>query len=210
MRRLRGSQQRAQSLADALDWLEDGVLTLGEDGRILHANAAAEAILRRHDGVQAKSGSLDFTSAEARVAYERALRSLADVNTDPASTGVLDFVAGHRDGRAPYLISLRPLAVAGPGQAAALLFLRDPLRTSQISIHLLQSAFDLTPAESRLAAALIEGVSPGEYARQHRLSANTAYVHLRNIKAKCGENRMVALIRRLHAAAAPARLTGET
>ena len=91
----------------------------------------------------------------------------------------------------------------------ALLFMRDPLRSGQISTHLLRSAFHLTAAEARLAAALVDGVSPGEYARRHQLSANTAYVHLRNIKAKCGESRMVALIRLLHGAAASARLAGQ-
>ena len=205
MRRLEGRQADARSLADALEWIEDGVLTLGRDGQVLRANAAAETMLRQGDGVQTKTGAIDFTSTEARNAFLRALRSLDRVATDPSRPGRLDFLVGRPDSDTPYVVSLRPVSSDGTGLAKALMFIRDPLRSSRASTFLLRRAFGLTAAQANLAAALVDGLTPDAYAVEQGLSRNTVYAHLRAIKAKCGEGRLVALIRRFQTAVTPAR-----
>jgi DNA-binding CsgD family transcriptional regulator len=50
------------------------------------------------------------------------------------------------------------------------------------------------------------GMSPGDYAREHAVSVNTVYTHLRRIKEKTGCHRMAELIRRLNDLQVPLRL----
>lgn len=58
--------------------------------------------------------------------------------------------------------------------------------------------FGLTPAEARLALALLAGASVSEHAGQAGISRNTAYTHYARLKAKLGCRRQAALVARLH------------
>ena len=49
------------------------------------------------------------------------------------------------------------------------------------------------------------GTAPSDYARQHLISLNTVYTHLRRIKDKTGCKRMPELIRRLNDLQLPLR-----
>jgi DNA-binding CsgD family transcriptional regulator len=49
-----------------------------------------------------------------------------------------------------------------------------------------------------LARALQAGVPLGAYVRQHAVSLNTVYTHLRRIKEKTGCRHMIELIRRMN------------
>lgn len=55
----------------------------------------------------------------------------------------------------------------------------------------------LTPAEARLAAALVAGTSPAAFARRHGLTVNTVKSQLRAIFRKTGTHRQAELVRLL-------------
>ena len=57
--------------------------------------------------------------------------------------------------------------------------------------------FGLTPAETRLAAHLLNGGTPASYAVERRLSPHTVRNQLRSIYAKTDTNRQVALLQLL-------------
>lgn len=57
--------------------------------------------------------------------------------------------------------------------------------------------FGLTPAETRLAAHLLSGGTPANFAAQRRLSPHTVRNHLRSIYGKTNTNRQVSLLQLL-------------
>jgi DNA-binding CsgD family transcriptional regulator len=60
-----------------------------------------------------------------------------------------------------------------------------------------EKRFDLTPAETRLAAHLLNGGTPATYAAKQSLSPHTVRNHLRSIYAKTNTNRQVVLLQLL-------------
>jgi DNA-binding CsgD family transcriptional regulator len=200
--RLREATGALRSLESALDWLTEGVALLGLDGKVLHANEALQAIVRRRDGIRLDRQVIEFGDLQARNALEQAIgaiRRLAD--GDAGTTLLADFLVARSDGP-PYVVSVRPLATKGSSRsssrAVAIVFLRDPLSRNHSGANLLRTAFGLTPAEADLAQALQSGIPLGRYAEQRSVSLNTVYTHLRGIKAKTSSSRMTELIRKLN------------
>jgi len=206
-RRLRSAARSRHMLEEAFDWLSDGVLIIGEDGRVLFANIAARDIAGRGEGVRIMRGQLDFWVSAATGSYERALASVMRLrlglgNLAPAE----DFHVPDPSGTAAYLVSVRPLNVPSDGLrrdgALALVFIRAVARNREGRL-LAREVFGLTEAEGDLAQALVNGVALRQYADRKRLSMNTIYTHLRHIKAKTGSQRMSELVGKLSAHAAP-------
>ena len=61
-------------------------------------------------------------------------------------------------------------------------------------VELLQSLFDLTPAESRLARSVAEGEPIDAIARRAQISRNTARSHLQRVLSKTGCRRQAELV----------------
>lgn len=202
-RRLGALARQATRLADALDWLAEGVVMLGRDGRARYVNAAAEAILAANDGFALRQGFVEFASAGAAVSLAGALAAIARLRGGEAAMAAnADFVAERPSGAPPLTISLRPFVapesgVAGAEDALAMLFVRDPSMRSGADADLMRRAFSLTPAEADVAEALRSGQSADDYARRRGLSPNTVYTHVQRLKAKTGCARLPALIRKL-------------
>ncbi len=81
--------------------------------------------------------------------------------------------------------------------AIAILFVRDPLGRNAAATRMLRALYGLTEAEANLAQALQAGVLLADYAREHAVTLNTVYTHLRRIKDKTGYSRIAALTRKL-------------
>jgi DNA-binding CsgD family transcriptional regulator len=81
----------------------------------------------------------------------------------------------------------------------------DPIKRATYDPSLMREIFGFTGAEANLAAGLQVGLSLGDYARQHALSLNTIYAHLRRIKDKTGCRKVPELIRRLNDLTLPSR-----
>jgi DNA-binding CsgD family transcriptional regulator len=69
--------------------------------------------------------------------------------------------------------------------------------TAQTDAVAWEKRFELTPAETRLAAHLLNGGTPATYASSRGLSPHTVRNHLRSIYAKTNTNRQVALLQLL-------------
>lgn len=209
-RRLKGAGEARHSLEHALDWLADGVALVRSDGGLVYANEAFQAIVRRHDGIRVRRGVLDIVAAGARTRFEKAIANICRVQGGDAVFPVLaDFPIPRAGGAPPYLLSVRPLAQTervAKASAVAMVFIRDPSSRNTAALRMLREVFGLTEAEASLAQALQRGVVPGAYARDHAVSLNTIYTHLRRIKEKTGCRRMAELIRRLNDLQVPLRL----
>jgi DNA-binding CsgD family transcriptional regulator/PAS domain-containing protein len=201
-RRLKGAGETRHALERALDWLADGVALVRTDGKVVYANEAFQAIARRGDGIAIRRGVVDIAAAETRARFEAAVAEAArlrggDVRRHPMA----DFAAPRSSGAPPYLIAVRPLMDRNgraAEEAAAIVFVHDPLGRNAAAMRLLRDVFGFTESEANLAQALQKGIPPGDYARSRAVSLNTVYTHLRRIKEKTGSKRMAEVIRRLN------------
>ena len=197
-RRLAALADQRDAMESALDWLADGVFMLAADGRVRYANAAAQTILRRGDGLGVRNGELSFRSPDAAARFGKARNAIRRMKELDARTAArADFSIERGIDLPPLAVSLRPFPAARDG-AAILMFVYHPLVPAGGVATVAREAFGLTAAEADLAEALCAGVSPDDHARRRGLSRNTIYTHLRRIKEKTGCSRLVELIRKLN------------
>lgn len=168
----------------------EAVALLGEDGRVLRATAAFDALLPG-DRWSALPGE------RARIAAAIA-RATARTAPQPAA------VRFCRGSGAALILIARPipwptrLLHAPAGVAIATLV--DPTHRPAPATPLWREAFDLTPAEAELAALLMGGHSLESAAAARDCRPATLRVHLRHVFAKTGVSRqsdLVALLARM-------------
>lgn len=209
--RLKGASDRSNLLENAVEWLTDGVALLRADSKIVYANDAMLSFAQRGDGIQIVDGILELAGHEARRNFDAALGAitrLGDASADAQST---DFPV-IRAGEAPaYVVSVRPLARARNrimhGDADVMVLVRDPLSPHEPRTEVLQELFKLTNAEAHLARALCNGVTTRAYATGRRVSLNTVYSHLKQIREKTGCRSVPELIRKFGEWNVPLRLS---
>lgn len=170
-----------------------GLLTLWvrRDGTVTLANAAAEALLRKGDGLLTRGGVL--TASDHRDA--EALRAMLASGGPGRSAAI-----GRPSGARPLVLLL---ASAPPAWGADLtIYVFDPeLQAAPVGVAL-EQAYGLTLAEARLALALAEGLTPQEAADELGVRISTVRTQLASIFAKTGTRRqseLVALVARLMA-----------
>jgi DNA-binding CsgD family transcriptional regulator len=147
-------------------------------------------------------------AGEARARFAAAAAAIARLRSSDPQTST-DFVAARSSGKAPYVVSVRPLLEsesAGAQRKAAVVFIHDPRGHNAAAAATLRDIFGFTEAEASLAQALQAGVPLGEYANSRQLSLHTVYTHLRRIKEKTGCHRMTELIRKFDNLQVPLRL----
>ncbi len=174
-----------------IDHHPSALFVVYDGGRIIEMNAAAERLLSGSDVLRAENGRL-----------------VAGAPTDAAPLGALLMAAADTEAPAPeqrlligaaqaghgHLVTAFPLPNAGPKTGQMVLrvtsLFADPPESTD-----LQQVFRLTPAESRLAQALLKGKTLGEMVEEFGVSMPTLRVQVRSVFRKCGVNRQVDLVR---------------
>ena len=111
-----------------------------------------------------------------------------------------------RPGVGSLLLSLSPIAAGRRTKtgAVAIIFARQ-LKQRMAAGRLLSQTCRLTAAEADLAQALQNGHSLVGWARRRKVSVNTVYTQLRELKKKIGAHRLPELIRKLNDMELPVR-----
>lgn len=99
---------------------------------------------------------------------------------------------------APLPVRRREFSVLSPA-AATIVFVFDDDDKRPAPPEILAQVYGLTPAESRLAAALTEGESIAKFSAEHHVSRNTLKSQLHAIFEKTGTSRQSELLRKLSA-----------
>lgn len=211
-RRLARAGGLAQGLTAALERLSCAALLAARDGRIAWMNRAAEALIRRGDGLRLEQGRL--TAAAGNGAGQTLQRLLSGAGNGTADAGgrcALPRVCGgaNGSGRRPLTAQVTPLP--GPEspvdlaldlpRPAALILIGNPDGAPPPPAERLARDLGLTAAEARIAAALAAGSSIAAYAETARLSIHTARWTLKQARAKTGAHRQTDLVRQVIAAA---------
>jgi DNA-binding CsgD family transcriptional regulator len=104
-------------------------------------------------------------------------------------------VAGRAD-RAPMVVHVVPIRGAAQdifNAAACLLVVTELDKRAGVGATLIQGLFDLTPAETRIAQGIAEGLTPDEIATRHAIAIGTVRSHLKSAFAKTGTTRQTEL-----------------
>jgi DNA-binding CsgD family transcriptional regulator len=185
----------AASGSNALDAFELGqtaAVLINRHGRVIRPNQSAERILR--GDIRICGGRIVATDASATAALDRALHQLLFGHN---RAGLASPVKLPRMGQRPLLaypgrlpaMMLNPIAAC---QAIVVLIDPDSRKLPQPAI--LHRAFDLTDAESRLAALLGSGDSLEDACDRLRIAKETGRNHLKSIFAKTGTHRQAELV----------------
>lgn len=142
----------------ALDQLVAGVMVTDGKARVIELNRAAERIVRRDDGLRIRSGRLEASGALEREKFARLIATAAAWRTRAAIGRML---VARRIGVPAYVLTVAPLSAerSVDERPLAMILVADPDELSP-SERDLAEIFDLSPAESRLAAALMTGRKP--------------------------------------------------
>lgn len=185
-----------------------GVALIGPGGQVAGANAAGWAVCEQRLGLLASRGE-KFLSPANHEALVQARRSLGQ-----ARGGQLIVKLTARDNDSPQFAYACAAEGLPAHLTAGLPAARDgriavvfpALETSALLASALRTSFGLTPAETRLAALLRDGVSLAEAADELSVSVNTTRNQLRAIFEKMGLHRQADLVRALSQLAALASL----
>ncbi|MEM7024487.1 MAG: helix-turn-helix transcriptional regulator [Pseudomonadota bacterium] len=203
--RLAKARLAERRLREALDRVPEAIFLVEPDGRIVDANHAADLLVRKGDGLSSAQARLSAAHAVAR-------KRLADVIAG-AARRELD-VSGRalpipRESGRPLQLLIAPLPQAAsrtfPVQSPkpiVMVLVSDPDAAPRPLAERLALLWHLTPAESRLAAALAGGASLKDYAEQHGLTENTVRWTSKSLLAKTDCRRQSQMVRFLTTAAA--------
>src|SRR5262245_38165517 len=184
-------------MADALDALRCAVVLADARGAILHANDAAERMLRDAGPIQGSDGVLQASDRSAAKELRDAISLAADDEAGIGKTGLAINLTGP-DGP-PVFAHVLPLTGSDlrtrlEPAAVAAVFISAPAN-AQDGADATAAAFGLTPAETRVLASLLVGRTLAETAVALGIAASTANTHLDNIFAKTGVSRQADLMR---------------
>ena len=193
------------SLKLVLDRIERAIVVTGPGGEIRFANRSADRLLSSGNAIDARNGRLCAT----RPRHTEALRALigrAAATSVGAEAVAVDAVALPCDNQGPPLaVVAEPLAPAHSdtlghvAAAGAILYIGDSEATRSPSPERLQVVYALTPAEARMASAIVDGAGMASAASALNLSPNTAKFHLKAVFGKVGVSSQAQLVRRVMA-----------
>ncbi len=186
----------AHDLTAAIDTADAAVILLDCFGCCALVNRAARRILDRRDGLIFIGNRLAAADPrESEMLVEHIRRAVASEQRKESARS--DTVAISRQHGRPLQLRIAPFPcerVAAGAQYSAIVFIGNPDRAAGFPDNILQRAYGLTPAEARLALALFEGRSLGEFAEGNRVSRETVRSQMKSIFLKTGTRRQAELV----------------
>lgn len=202
----------AAALRGAMDGLSVGIGVVDAKGAILHANAAARAMLAAEDGpIRSAQGRLAGRREAATAELLSAVAAAAEGDARLGGRGI-GVVLGNADAADPPAVAhvlpltggaLRPGLV--PSATAAVFVNAPPAPPPPWTLATLSRALGLTPAEARLLERLAAGESMVEARAVLGIAETTAKTHLGRIFEKAGVSRQAELMAMIARLAPPVR-----
>jgi DNA-binding CsgD family transcriptional regulator len=190
----------------AFDRWAHAALVLNAAGRVISFNEAATMLLGASDGLAlGREGQLlgagEAQTRELELAARSCVAIAAAGKTDIGARDLDGIVLPRPSGRAALRAMIWPLpfldGVAAPhfARGTALLVVFDPDRVQRTPVGWLARHYRLSPAEERLAEAIINGVPLATAAEQSGIRLSTARQRLKDIQTKTQCRRQIDLVR---------------
>jgi DNA-binding CsgD family transcriptional regulator len=193
----------AHALAATLDKYASSVVVVAHQARILHANDAAKSMFSAAGPIAATNG---FLKARDLRANDELMHAIDLAQRDEASIGAAGIGVALKSATGePCIAHVLPLAKGDlrtrlMPPAIAAVFVAQPCSEPMVDISTIANSFELTPAEARTLACLVNGKTIAETAEGLDISVNTVKTHLAHIFSKTGTSRqadLVALVNQL-------------
>ena len=189
----------AATLADTLDGLSAGLCLVDAGGRIVHLNAAAQAILDAGDVLRSVEGRLAARDAQADRTLREVFAAAGQGDEALGTKGIAVPLTGEDGER--YVAHALPLT-SGARQsagithtAAAALFIRRTAPAVSARPEVIGEAFKLTPTELRVLLAIVELGSVPEVAAALGVADTTVRTHVGRLFEKTGARRQADLVK---------------
>ena len=151
------------NLAEALvDQRQVGLIGLDRSGAIVESNARGREVLCQEGGLHERDGRLGAKRAGDAEALERILEPALGGQAESGARGFL--VVGAWPNERPLTVYVNQANGSHSGVAAIVVVL-DPWRQMRLRPEQVAKSLGLTPAESRVAVALAEGMTIREIAQ---------------------------------------------
>lgn len=194
---LRTESERA-FYEDAIDKLSMGVVILDGNARVLRKNHAAERLLAEKRGIQQVAGALQVGDSQENRAFRACLEEVMEAHRQFKPGFVRAFRVADRGSMTGLGLLVRPLPPIegsdGSSNPTAAILVSDPYQPRQAPSDILIELFGFTPAESKLALRLVNGLTLDEASSELGISRNTAKSHLSSVFSKTGVARQTQLI----------------
>ena len=175
----RGAGEIVSLGAAALRWLEvdrHPRLIVGEKCEILWCNQAAEQLISRQIGLEARGDVLTATDGSSQIKLRCLLQ---EARHEPASTCI------EQTGHNGWLV-LRCVSVENSANSMFCLAISRAGDGEVWRFDHLAECFGLTPAEHRVLQDLLAGYEAESLSSRHAVSIETTRSHIKNIYAKVG------------------------
>ena len=188
-----------------IDKLAQPIMLLYLNGEVSHCNIAMQQLLHKENmlGIagnylqlpQPYQTQLSASLKQIEILYKCQQLSSADKIEDRCISMIKE------DGEVLYifaslLVSEQEIKAFGIRPLVMLTFY-SPKHSVSVDLHLLNVAFGLTPAESRVALTLLEGLLPKEIAQKYQVNEDTVRKQLQSIYRKTATNRQSDLVKLL-------------
>ena len=202
--------QRSMAKADGLEAMGRPAAIIGPQGAIIAQNNRFMAHIP--EWFQDRTNRLTLNHEEADKIFARAVSELRQSGSHMRVRSILLF---NRDRQHKCVLHIIPIVRHAKdifNQAAALIIVTRLIEPAAPDLEIVEALFDLTPAEARVAAAIADGKTPREIARQNGTSVTTVRNQLNRVLSKSGLNRqseLVAVLRnvsRYNRASAPTEI----
>jgi DNA-binding CsgD family transcriptional regulator len=202
-RRMAATRRLSADMASALDRSPHGLFVLTDDGEVLLVNRAGAALTAEEGGLRVSGGRLGAAVAADARRLQALIAAAGIPDGARRSGGSMALATPAR--RLPLSVTVAPISAErlGPFRSgpSVLVCVTDLEAGVSLPEHTLRDLFGLTRAETRLALALFEGLTPGEAAARFGVSPYTTRVHLRHVFEKTGTSRQSELARLMMRAA---------
>jgi DNA-binding CsgD family transcriptional regulator len=199
------SMPEAATFADALDCLGAALFLVDQEAGIVHANASAHAMLRRHAVLRAADGKLAACVPDATQALRR---SIAEASSAPAGANAVALPLRAPDGEhcVAHILPLAAGAQRRPsprGDAVAAVLVHKVALALSPSPEAVAGLYGLTPSEARVLFAVVEVGGVRETAEALGIAEATVKTHLHRLYGKTGTARQADLVKLVAGFASP-------
>lgn len=211
-RRFEGARILRDGLDGVLSRMGEAVALVSDDARALFLNGPAERLVAKGDGVLLWNGRLAACGQDADRSLKHLIAATAQAGGGPPPTDACGLRLPRPSCGRPINVLVAPVPPSGCSEAfagrLALVFLSDPDDAVPLLAERLADLYDLTPAECRLAAALVDGWTLREFADDAGIAESTARGTLRQVLSKTSTRRQSELVRLILTGPAALRSAG--
>lgn len=197
----RSMRRRIDLVIAALDETDVGIVVLDRNADIVFENGGATRMLDIGTALQRKGRSVTAEDLIERVklslAIEEVLAHGEEAGPDACNEKTILLNQPGRD--TPFVVTVKAVTDRGSGRkdpAVVLQLFSDNLNFDR-SAGLVCLWFGLSPLETRLAKALVQGATVSEIAKREEIKEATVRTYLKNVFRQTGTNSQTGLLRLL-------------